>query len=103
MSNDSEYGLIVRFHDQSHSYVHGFEAGIIWRRMESGEQDFSATIHDENIAVIRDMAAACGLSATINESEVEGWSYAEFSTLPTKKKLTLVQGGISASQQKREG
>jgi hypothetical protein len=33
----AEFGLLVSFPDQSHSFTHGFEAGTIWQKLTDGE------------------------------------------------------------------
>ena len=68
------YGLLVSFPDQSPSFVHGFEAGQLWERMDRGSAlEIEATTHRENREVIRRMADQCGFDAEIQPTEVEGW------------------------------
>tara|TARA_B100002049_G_C15942970_1_gene317166 strand:- start:269 stop:553 length:285 start_codon:yes stop_codon:yes gene_type:complete len=93
---DNEYGLIVSFPDQSETFVLGFEAGMIWQRLESGETEFEAVAHAGNSEVIYRMANAKNLDANIHESDVEGW--VEVYIKP-KAKLKLVKGGLSPNTQ----
>ena len=76
MSEDNEeFGLIVSFDDQSHSYVHGFEAGMIWQRMQAGaEAEIDTLIHTVNTETVRRMAVAEGWDAKFTVTEVEEWS-----------------------------
>lgn len=99
MSKDVEYGLIVKFPDSSHSYVHGFESGIAWNRIENGETDFSMTIHTENSEVFTRMAAAMSLSVSITDTEVEGWRVAVFSK--PEKRFKIISGGITDTKEGR--
>lgn len=84
--NDNvEYGLVVSFEDQSASYVHGFEAGLLKARMDSGaEASIEATIHEENRETVRRMAVAYGWEAEFKPTSVEGWIVVELD----KGKLT---------------
>lgn len=69
-----EYGLIVSFEDQSASYVHGYEAGMLHQRMKSGaEAAIEMTVHIENQETIRRMAVAYGWEAEFKPTAVEGW------------------------------
>lgn len=75
--DDTAFGLIVSFPDQSASFVHGFEMGQLWQRMEHGaEAEITATVHDENREVIVRSADALGWSAEIRTSSVFGWAEA---------------------------
>jgi hypothetical protein len=79
MDEPQEYGLIVSFEDQSPSYVHGFEAGIIDARMKSGaEAEIEVVVHTENRETLRRMAVAYGWSVEFVDTEVEGWTTANF-------------------------
>jgi len=72
--DDKPYGLLVSFPDQSPNFVHGFEAGQIWQRLESGsELEIEATTHVDNREVIRRMADQCGFETDIRPTDVEGW------------------------------
>lgn len=74
MGEHVEHGLIVSFTDESDSFVHGFEAGMIWQRLQSGEPEIFATIHTENAEVLRRMAAATGYALALEEvAAVAGW------------------------------
>ncbi len=72
-----ESSLIIRFDDQSKNYTYGFEAGIIWEKMESGVPDFNRTIRVENIPVIKRMCNEMGYVFQVKEytqDEFEGWA-----------------------------
>lgn len=69
--------LLIRFDDQSQSYTLGFEAGIIWEKIENGVTDFNRTIRVENINVVKDMCNKTGYVFEIKEygrAEFEGWA-----------------------------
>jgi hypothetical protein len=40
------FRLLVPFPDGSESFVHGFEAGMIWQRMQNGEAHIAAMGYD---------------------------------------------------------
>lgn len=72
---NADYGLLVSFEDQSDSYVHGFEAGLISARMKSGiEAEIKATVHTANRETITRMAIAYGWSALFETTQFEEWS-----------------------------
>lgn len=65
----AEFKCLVPFPDGSESFVHGFEAGMIWQRMVLGEfkiggLDEVAT-HGENSDVFQRMADAQGYDLSI--------------------------------------
>lgn len=73
-----QYGLLVSFEDQSDSYVHGFEAGMLSVRMKDGtEAEVEATIHTANKETVSRMAIAYGWSAEFKSTEFEEWTTVE--------------------------
>lgn len=92
-----EMSLIVSFPDQSEVFTMGVEAGMFWQRMQSGEREFEFVAHTNNVECLRRMAAAEGLVFADCDTEVDGWSECSVSGTPTRPKLTLVRGGLSAS------
>lgn len=72
--NDRSYSLLVSFPDDSHSFVHGFEAGKLWEQMESGDvAEIEMTTHVANREVIRRMADHLGWELEVADTLVEGW------------------------------
>lgn len=76
------YGLLVSFKGtretfaEEVAFTHGFEAGRIDRRMESGtEAEIEVTTRIENREVLRRMAVAAGWSIDTRPSDVEGWDF----------------------------
>lgn len=51
-----ESELIISFPDQSTSFCYGYEAGIIWGKMEMNISEIFVTIHQTNIELIKQMA-----------------------------------------------
>ena len=47
------YGLVMPFEDESHSFVHGFECGIIWHRMDINDKFEKHLCHTQNIRQIK--------------------------------------------------
>lgn len=88
-----EFRCLVPFPDQSASFVHGFEAGMIWQRMVAreaviGSADEVAT-HAENAAVFQRMADAQGYDLTI-EPPVDGWIVATF--VKRQSRFRVIEG-----------
>ena len=92
-----EMSLVVSFPDQSEVFTLGVEAGIFWQRLQSGERDFELVAHSNNLECLRRMATAEGLVFVDCDTDVEGWSECSVSGTPTRPKLSLVRGGLSAS------
>lgn len=93
MSERSEFACLVPFPDQSNSFVHGFEAGMIWNRMEAGETPIDFTgmpLHSENRDVLQRMAAARGYDLRI-ESDRDGWITGTFEK--KRRSFSVVAGG----------
>lgn len=102
MSEDREYGLIVSFPDQSHSFVHGFEAGEIWKDMERREE-IKRNVHTANRLVIERMADALGYDLAFEDCALGGVTYDEWLVMtatptpeaPPRSRFRVVQGGLS--------
>lgn len=76
-----ECSLLVSFPDQSPAFTLGFEAGMIWARMEAREPQIEATTRAENAPVLRRMAAARGYDIAFAASEMLKWEFVRL-TLP---------------------
>lgn len=79
----ASYGLVLSFggldfgETTEHAFVHGFELGQIWQRMESGaEAEIEVTIHTINVEALRRAAAADGWSIDVRTTEIDEWSRA---------------------------
>lgn len=92
MSEGTEWKPLVSFADQSESYVHGFEAGMIWQRMQSKEPEIEATVHVENEVTIINMANATGYAAEFESVGVDGWSSLLLTLRPATGHLSVVEG-----------
>lgn len=82
-----EFRCLVPFPDETPSFVHGFEAGCIWERMNKGEQQiggiYEIALHTKNIEVFNRMAAAQGYDIEIeppgvHPSDNPVWSIVTF-------------------------
>ncbi|MGC4393759.1 hypothetical protein [Agrobacterium sp. M50-1] len=97
MDTDSEFHCLVPFTDESESFVNGFEAGMIWQRMLSGDELIGGATepptHSENIEVFKRMAQAMGYDLDGHYDRTDGWMYVSF--IKRKRKFSIVQGGIS--------
>ena len=81
--DEAEFKPLVSFPDQSESFVLGFEAGMLWRRMEDGEEVITGPTpyHSENVhGVFQAMADAAGYDIEATEcADHEGeWTEATF-------------------------
>ncbi len=70
--NDVEWRPLVALEDQSSSYVHGFEAGMIWQRMQDSETEIDAVTHTENRQTLMNMANAAGGMGTTATTQMPG-------------------------------
>lgn len=84
----ADYRCIVPFPDESASFVHGFEAGMIWGRMEHAEAFIDGTFHTENLEVYRRMAGARGYDIETKSTEFPEWTEVKFSK--RRNRLTVV-------------
>lgn len=75
--NQGAYGLIVSFPDGSPSFVNGFSAGMIWQKMQSG-QEFLETTLTENTEVLQRMCIATGYEVEIKDTEFKEWKFSTF-------------------------
>lgn len=97
--NEETYGLIVSFPDQSDSFVHGFEAGMIWEMMKAPITHFVMTVHTANEEVIRRQADAADKDVAFEPTGYEGWSnMTVLDRLPkparARKRFKVFQGGL---------
>lgn len=53
MSKEQEFKPLMPFIDESESFVHGFECGQIWQKLQGGNSFVGYTIHTENSAQIQ--------------------------------------------------
>lgn len=67
--------LIVSFPDQSERYAHGFEAGMIWQRMQAGEPNIAVTARAENREALIRMASAAGYTIEFGDTGMLEWEY----------------------------
>ena len=87
---DVEQALMVSFPDQSDSFVHGFEAGMIWQRMQAGEAVIESPLpyHFANCEVFHRLAEAGGYDIECHEvkdMEME-WTEVSFMKRPDTPK-----------------
>ena len=61
----------IAFNDQSESYVHGFEAGMIYQQMLNGDE-ISQMIHEENQGQIEAIANKLGYKYIVSLLQ-DGW------------------------------
>lgn len=74
----TDHSLLVSFPDQSHSFVHGYEAGMIWEMMQRGDPLINRTVHAANVRVLQRMAEASGYTAEFGETEFIEYQFAKF-------------------------
>ncbi|GLQ36701.1 hypothetical protein GCM10007908_03210 [Rhizobium albus] len=97
MSDDTsedaaEFRCLVPFPDGSDSFVNGFEAGMIWQRLMSGEHEIApeVAVHRENETVFKRMADAQGYDVNFEPCCSE-WTVAQFTKRP--KRFGVIDGG----------
>lgn len=92
------FGLVVPFDDPSPSFVHGFEAGMIWAAMEAGKATIGGVddlpLHTDNLGVFRGMASVRGYDVEITPTAYPEWSIVTF-TKRNRSRLAVIDGGAS--------
>jgi hypothetical protein len=84
----SEHSLIISFHEQSETYVLGFEAGLLCQRLDSGLHVEDYDVHTKNAETLVRIAKHFNFVATLTPTEIEGWSTLSLSR--GKPKLSVV-------------
>lgn len=93
---DVEFCPLVSFNDQSPSFVHGFEAGMIWQQMQQTDAviDGALPVHVVNETVLRRMAASAGYKVEFKPIDgSDEWTSAVFTLLsaaPRRSYLRVV-------------
>ena len=72
-----EYSMLFSFPNQSPSFVHGFEAGMLWREMEAGALTIKRTIHSINLGLVHRMATQSGYSFNSVPTNIDEWTNIE--------------------------
>jgi hypothetical protein len=76
--------LAIGFTDATRSFTNGFEAGMIYEKMQAGErvidQGIAAgfPIHAENVELFKRMAQAEGYALEVVPTDTEGWVAVRF-------------------------
>lgn len=92
MTEDVEFGLAYAFPDESASFVHGFEAGIVSTRMRSGEQTIDHSglpLHTANMLLFQRMAVYFGYEIEISLQD-ETWTHMTFTKGAARPTLKVV-------------
>jgi len=77
VTNGNDYGLVLKFDDESESFVLGFEAGIIWNKMSRGDHIVDGAglpCHRLNIPLLVKMADIHGYDCNVQHADKD-WSY----------------------------
>ncbi|TSD89160.1 DUF550 domain-containing protein [Mycobacterium sp. KBS0706] len=94
----ADFGLLVSFPDQSPSFVHGFEAGMIWMDLRDSADPFDLTMHSANRVLATRIASHHGWNVTFRATEFEEWTTASFAR-GSRPALTSIDGGRAATPQ----
>jgi hypothetical protein len=73
MSEEEGWSLILQFPDGSPSFVHGFEAGRLWHRLEIEYEPIEQMINVENREIVVRMAAAKGWTVEFEDRLAGIW------------------------------
>ena len=95
--DDATCRLLVPFDDSSGSYTEGFEAGMVWQRMLSGESviDNATPYHSKNCGVFYKMADAMGYDMDVKhlENDLSEWTEITFTRRRVVRgHLSVVEG-----------
>jgi hypothetical protein len=95
MAENVESALLVSFPDQSQNFVHGFEAGMVWQRMQAGEPviDSPLPYHFANCELFHRLAEAGGYDIECREVEdmENEWAEVTFVRLPDAPKTPALR------------
>lgn len=88
--------MLVAFPDQSETFVLGFEAGMLWRRLEAEAEplidmgfDEGFPVHTANLEVISRMASSKGYAVETKPVD-DCWSAVRLTFSGGKPKLSVV-------------
>jgi hypothetical protein len=102
-NNSAGWELVVSFSglyptmEQEHAFVHGVEYGMLWNRIQSGQEaEIEGTFHVSNRTVIERTCASQGWDVEFSKCEAEGQSFDEwlFAKLTKKKAAIHNQHGL---------
>ena len=87
MTEDVRYMPVVSFPDQSPSFVHGFEAGMIWQQMQDGLDPIEPEIAVQraNREVFENMANSAGYNLDTEEYADTEWMTVKFTRQPKRR------------------
>lgn len=74
-----EWGLVLAFDTDDEQFVRGFEAGILWRRLEV-EEGVEMTVRADNAEMVMRMAEARGVPFTADPTEDGEWLFVRLGT-----------------------
>jgi hypothetical protein len=75
MTEQADYSLVLPFDSDAPEFTRGFEAGMLWERMEHADT-LEATVHDGNAEMIMRMCEARGWAFQA-ECLADGWMYVQ--------------------------
>ncbi len=91
----TDHSLIISFPDQSASFVHGYESGILDEKMNNGDStEIEQCVHSENLEVITRMAQAYHWDFQIVEKAPDGleeWTYIKLTKNESGPRLRVVK------------
>lgn len=73
----AKFKPLIEFPDRD-GFVLGYEAGLLFGRLDAKPYTWSGTYHAENADLLRETAKACGYSVKIEPSGDATWVFAEF-------------------------
>lgn len=81
MMSEENYSLEFSFPDASASFTNGFEAGMVYERLNSGSletidlgYETGIPVHDENVELIEKMGSLYGFTCETKCTAVPGWT-----------------------------
>ena len=88
------FGLLVPFEDASPSFVHGFEAGMVYQRMLAGDTEIAGgtPFHSDNVQLFHRMAAVHGYDVAVAPTVYDEWTDVTFTKRP-RPRFAVVEGG----------
>jgi len=76
--DEGHFGPLCRFDRDTLDFVLGYEAGMLFVRLDRKRKKWSGVYHTENRTMLERTALCCGYSVEIEESGDPAWVFATF-------------------------
>lgn len=74
----AQFRPLIEFPDDSAGFVLGYEAGLLFGRLDTKPETWAGTYHADNAEMLQQTAKTCGYTVKIEPSGDPTWVFAEF-------------------------